>query len=97
MQNAPTQTWSFTARAGQADKVYLVVDSPTQPSRWIEMNRVEHDPAAWSADVQITPGRSRLRYFTMDAGTYLNHGSIGLSGEPASGCENLCETEQAVA
>lgn len=90
MNEKDPQTWRFTARPGRAEKVYLVVDSPTAPSRWIEMSRVA-DPGdatggadAWSATADITPGRTRLRYFTVDDGTYLNCGSVGLVAERAT-------------
>lgn len=88
-ENNP-QPWLFTARPGPAEKVYLVVDSPTAPSRWIEMTRLA-DPSdatggadAWSVTADITPGRTRLRYFTVEDGTYLNCGSVGLIAERAA-------------
>ena len=78
------ETWRFTTRPGPAQQVYLAVDGPTTASRWIEMQPVEGEPDAWSVVTQITPGRHRLRYFTVDNGTYLNCGDVGLTGQRTS-------------
>lgn len=84
MDESKGETWRFTARPGQADRVYLVMDGPTSPSRWIEMQPVAGQPGAWSALAQINPGRTRLRYFTAENGAYLNCGTAGLFGERTS-------------
>ena len=81
MNEPQPETWRFTAKPGHAQKVYLVVDSPTAPSRWIEMQSDTSSPGTWSITAQIDPGRSRVRYFTAEDGAYLNCGSVGLHGE----------------
>lgn len=78
------ETWCFTTQAGPAEQVYLAVDGPTTPSRWIAMQPVTGEPGNWSAIANILPGRHRLRYFTVDNGTTLNCGSIGLIGTRTS-------------
>ncbi len=78
------ETWRFTTNAGPAEQVYLAVDGPTTPSRWIQMQPVLGEPGTWSVLTTILPGRHRLRYYTVDNGTTLNCGSIGLIGERTS-------------
>lgn len=84
MDSATGEIWRFTIFAGQADQVYLAVDGPTTPSRWIEMQPIVGEPGSWRAQTTILPGRHRLRYFTVENGTYLNCGSAGLHGERTS-------------
>ncbi|MBX2851019.1 MAG: hypothetical protein KTR15_04645 [Phycisphaeraceae bacterium] len=84
MDSTTGETWRFTAFAGPADEVYLAVDGPTTPCRWIAMLPVADEPGAWSVHTTILPGRYRLRYFTVDKGTTLNCGSLGLIGERTS-------------
>lgn len=48
------------------------------------MQPVAGQPGAWSVLTDILPGRHRLRYFTVDNGTTLNCGSIGLTGQRTS-------------
>lgn len=84
MDSATGETWRFTTFAGPAEQVYLAVDGPTTPSRWIEMHPVNGEPGLWSVLTTILPGRHRLRYYTVDNGTYLNCGSSGLTGERTS-------------
>lgn len=83
MSEQDKESWRFTAHPGQAERVYLVIDSPTAPSRWIQMSPAEDESGQWSVTAEIDPGRTRLRYFTMDGGAYLNCGSVGLYGERA--------------
>ena len=75
------ETWRLTAFAGSADKVYLAIDGPTTASRWIQMQPVEGESGAWSVQTLIGPGRHRLRYYTVENGTTLNCGTIGLVGQ----------------
>ena len=84
MDECKGETWQFTTRPGTAERVYLAVDSPTMPSRWIEMSPIAGQPGAWSVVTEITPGRHRLRYFTVNGGTTLNCGSAGLIGQRTS-------------
>lgn len=84
MNSTTGETWRFTTFAGQADQVYLAVDGPTTPSRWIAMQPSADEPGAWTVHTTILPGQHRLRYFTVDQGTTLNCGSIGLIGERTS-------------
>jgi hypothetical protein len=81
VDSATGETWRFTTIAGHAEQVYLAVDGPTTPSRWIEMQPIASEPGSWSVSTIILPGRHRLRYFTVENGTYLNCGSAGLIGE----------------
>ena len=78
------ETWRFSTNPGPAEQVYLAVDGPTTPSRWIKMQPVAGEPSAWSVLTIVPPGRHRLRYFTVDNGTTLNCGSTGLVGERTS-------------
>lgn len=78
------ETWRFKTHTGPAQQVYLAVDGPITPSRWIQMQPVAGEPGAWSIDTTIKPGRHRLRYFTVNNGTTLNCGSAGLYGERTS-------------
>jgi len=80
VDNTTGETWRFTTFASPADQVYLAVDGPTTPSRWIAMQPVVGEPGSWSVLATILPGRHRLRYFTVENGTYLNCGSAGLAG-----------------
>lgn len=84
MDESKGETWRFTVHPGQAERVYLVLDGVTSPSRWIEMQRIEDLPGKWDATAQIAPGQNRLRYFTEVKGTFLNCGTAGLSGERVS-------------
>lgn len=84
MDDCNSETWRFTTRPGPADKVYLVMDGPTSPSRWVEMRPVAGDPGLWLIDAEIAPGRTRVRYFTALNGAYLNCGTAGLYGERTS-------------
>lgn len=79
------ETWRFSVRPGEADGVYLVVDSPVAPSKWIAMQPSDSNPGEWIVHADITPGTTRLRYYTVEDGAYLNCGSVGLQSEPASG------------
>ncbi|MFK7790660.1 MAG: hypothetical protein AB8C95_14350 [Phycisphaeraceae bacterium] len=78
------ETWRFSTNAGPAEQVFLAVDGPTTPSRWVEMQPVAGQPGTWTILTTIMPGRHRLRYFTVDNGTTLNCGSTGLIGERTS-------------
>lgn len=84
MDESKGETWFFTAKPGPADRVYLVLDGPTAPSRWIEMQPSSDQPGTWSTTTDIAPGRTRLRYFTAQADAYLNCGTTGLYGERTS-------------
>jgi len=84
VNSATGETWRFTTFAGPAEQVFLAVDGPTTPSRWIAMQPVADEPGAWSVLATILPGRHRLRYFTIENGTTLNCGSDGLIGERTS-------------
>ena len=84
MDERTGETWRFTTRPGPAQQVYLAIDGPTTASRWIEMQPIAGEPDAWSVVTQIIPGRHRLRYFTVDNGTYLNCGDVGLVGQRIS-------------
>ncbi|MEM6259783.1 MAG: hypothetical protein AAGI37_16025 [Planctomycetota bacterium] len=81
------ETWHFTARTGPAEQVYLALDGPSTPSRWIEMQPTEEEPGVWSVVVTFLPGRHRLRCFTVENGTYLNYGSLGLAGRRLSAAD----------
>ncbi|MGB0768569.1 MAG: hypothetical protein ACPGYV_12780 [Phycisphaeraceae bacterium] len=78
------ETWHFTTKPGDAEQVFLAVDGPTMPSRWVEMTEDLAQPGVWRVITRILPGHSRLRYFTVENGTYLNCGSAGLFGERTS-------------
>ena len=78
------ETWRFSTNAGPAQQVFLAVDGPTTPSRWIEMQPVAGERSAWRVDTTIPPGRHRVRYFTVDNGTTLSCGTIGLVGQRIS-------------
>ena len=84
MSTTTGETWRFTTYPGPAEQVFLAVDGPATPSRWIEMQPIAGEPGAWSVQTTILPGRHRLRYFTVDKGTTLNCGSLGLIGERTS-------------
>ena len=84
MDECKGETWRFTTCCGSADQVYLAVDGPITPSRWIQMQPVAGQPGAWRVITNIAPGRNRLRYFTVENGTTLNCGSAGLFGERTS-------------
>ena len=84
MDSTTGETWRFTTFAGPADEVYLAVDGPTSPSRWIAMQPLADDPGVWRVHTTILPGRHRVRYYTVDKGTTLNCGSQGLVGERTS-------------
>ena len=81
MNDHTDEPWRFTARPGEAEKVYLVIDSPTAASRWIEMATHESDPGVWTLTTRIDPTTNRMRYFTMNAGAYLNCGNVGLHAQ----------------
>lgn len=93
MDTTTGETWRFTTHAGPAEQVYLAVDGPTTPSRWIEMQPIAGEPGAWSVVTEILPGRHRLRYFTVDGGTTLNCGTIGLFGERTSAPDPAVQIE----
>lgn len=78
------ETWQFTTRCGSADQVYLVVDGPTTPSRWIPMSPVADLLGTWCVAAQISPGQTRVRYFTAEDGAYLNCGTVGLQSQRVS-------------
>lgn len=86
-----TESWTFTAIPGEAQRVYLVLDGGAGPSRWVEMQPVPGQPGHWDTTTQLPPGRHRARYFTGNEGTFLNCGSFGLYaqriGEPCPGVE----------
>lgn len=84
MDESKGETWRFTARTGPADRVFLVLDGTTMPSRWIEMQPDPEQQGAWTTTADIAPGRTRLRYFTAENGAYLNCGTAGLFGERVS-------------
>ncbi|MFN3166748.1 MAG: hypothetical protein ACE37H_06760 [Phycisphaeraceae bacterium] len=84
MDQHKSETWRFTVRPGQADRVYLVVDGQTIPSRWVPMHQSADQPGLWAITAQIAPGRSRVRYFTETNGAFLNCGGAGLLGERTS-------------
>ncbi|MEM9347735.1 MAG: hypothetical protein AAGB26_14075 [Planctomycetota bacterium] len=48
------------------------------------MQPLEGAPGVWSVVATILPGRHRVRYYTVDNGTYLNCGSLGLIGKRLS-------------
>lgn len=85
MQTIDTQTWRFSTTTPTADRVYLVVDGPLTPSRWIEMRPSDATPSVWSVDAEITPGQTRVRYFVAEGNAYLNCGNVGLYSEPVAG------------
>lgn len=76
--------WRFTARPGRAQRVYLVLDGTTLPSRWIEMQPVSGAIDLWDAKTHLLPGSYRFRYFVANDGAYLNCGTSGLYGERLS-------------
>lgn len=78
------ETWRLKTNAGPADQVYLAIDGPSTTGRWIEMKPVAGEPGTWSVLATLLPGRHRLRYFTVENGTTLNCGSVGLYGERMS-------------
>lgn len=78
------ETWRFTIRTTPAQQVFLAIDGPATPSRWTEMTRVAEQPGTWTLETTLLPGRHRLRYYTVENGTYLNCGSEGISGERIS-------------
>lgn len=83
MDPYPTEHWHYTVAPKHADVVYLVVDCPTMPSRWVPMQPREDLPGHWSVTTEITPGRTRVRYFVAEGKAYLNCGDVGLHGQPA--------------
>lgn len=91
------ETWRFTTHTGPAQQVYLAVDGPTTPSRWIQMQPIAGEPGGWSVTTTIMPGRHRLRYYTVDNGTYLNCGSTGLFGERTSAPNPAVQIEDMMA
>lgn len=93
MDECKGETWRFTARPGSAEQVYLVIDGPTTPSRWIEMKPAEGEPGAWRIQADVAPGRTRVRYFTANRGTYLNCGNVGLHGERLSEADPAVKLE----
>lgn len=84
MDQSKSETWQFTVRPGQAQRVYLVMDGPTMPSRWVPMQAMDAQPGLWTATAEIAPGRTRVRYFTEDHGAFLNCGNSGLFGQRTS-------------
>lgn len=78
------ETWRFSTCAGPVDRVYLAIDGPTTACRWIEMQPDTRRFGSWSVLTNVAPGRHRMRYFTVDKGTTLNCGAIGLFGERVS-------------
>ena len=84
MDMSSSETWQFTVRPGQADRVYLVIDGPTTPSRWVAMHHLDDQPGVWMTDAEIAPGRTRVRYFTEEKGAFLNCGNLGLLGKRTS-------------
>jgi 1,4-alpha-glucan branching enzyme len=84
MDQSKNETWQFTVRPGQADRVYLVVDGHTAASRWVPMHQPADQPGLWTITAEIAPGRSRVRYFTETNGAFLNCGGAGLYGERTS-------------
>ena len=57
------------------------------------MQPIADEPGAWSVETEILPGRYRLRYFTVDGGTTLNCGTIGLIGERTSAPDPAVQIE----
>lgn len=84
MDECSSETWQFTVRPGQADRVYLVIDGPTMPSRWLAMHPMDDQPGVWTMTTEISPGRTRVRYFTEEKGAFLNCGNLGLLGKRTS-------------
>ena len=80
-QDIKQETWRFTTIPLIADQVYLVIDGPTTPSRWIQMQRAHNPAGSWHTQAQITPGQHRVRYFTAENGAYLNCGNAGLTSQ----------------
>lgn len=78
------ETWRFTIQTDPAQQVFLAIDGPATPSRWTEMSRVMEEPGTWTLVTTLMPGRHRLRYYTVDNGTYLNCGSQGIAGQRIS-------------
>lgn len=93
MDTPKCETWHFTTHAGPADQVFLATDGPATASRWIQMHPVPGEPGKWSVNATFLPGRHRLRYFTIDNGTTLNCGSIGLVGERTSSPNSAVQIE----
>ena len=84
MDLCKNETWRFTTRPGTADKGYLVLDGPTSPSRWVQMNPDQAQPGQWAVETKIAPGRTRARYFTANNGAYINCGNAGLCAHRVS-------------
>ena len=78
------ESWTFTAKPGEAHRAYLVLDGGG-PSRWVEMQPVVGRRGAWDANVILTPGRYRARYFTAQNGSVVNHGGAGLLAKRTAG------------
>lgn len=78
----PQQTWRFSVQPGEAEGVFLVIEGPTTPSRWIAMQPAKDEPGVWTVSVSVVPGRTRARYYTIENGVYLNCGDLGLTSEP---------------
>jgi len=83
MQNPtePGESWRFSVRPGRAQRVYLVLDGPLLPSRWIEMQPVVGQEGQWDTTTHLLPGDYRFRYFVASEGAYLNCGTSGLFGQ----------------
>ncbi len=79
-----SETWTFTAMPGVADRVYLVLDDGG-PSRWVPMQPVPGQRGSWNTTVRLTPGRYQARHFIETAGTYINCGDTGLTAVRAPG------------
>lgn len=78
------ETWRFMIRTAPAQQVFLAVDGPTMPCRWLEMLLTADQPSTWQLETTLPPGRYRLRYYTVENGTYLNCGAHGITGERIS-------------
>jgi len=81
MDTFENETWRYTTCPVTADQVYLVVDSPVSPSRWMPMQSVKGKPGVWTLAIEIDPVQSRVRYFTAEGSSFLNCGNVGLARE----------------
>ena len=88
------EQWRFTVRPGRAQRVYLVLDGNTIPSRWIEMQPVVGEEGQWDAIAHLFEGSYRFRYFIANDGAYLNCGTSGLVGERLSAADPAVRIER---
>ena len=82
MQSAG-ETWHFELAHPEADRVYLVHDIDGIASLWRQMQR-DRD-GRWVLTTSLAPGRHRLHYCTLKAGSVLFGGIAGLRTQRIAG------------